>query len=460
MLATSSVVVMIINIVKLKVIAITLGPEGVGLLGMLTVLVTVGAIVFGLGLQMSGIQILGGNKEDQQARDEIKYAALIITMSMSVITSLVIFLLSPQIESEFSEYFKEGHLTVLLTCAIVVTLFANLFYMYMQSDRRVKDIAMLKVSGTLISSIITLLLIILVPNNNVIPYVILLLPLSNLLISIAIVKSDIINLQSIKVRNSKKYVKWLIASGFVLMLSSALTNTSQLLVRYLLNDEFGARELGLYQAAWSISMTYVGFVISAMSTDFFPKISECAKDKTKSTFLVNEQLDVALCVISPFLIILFVGAPYIVNILYTKEFVLVDDILRWQSIGDVFKVISYPLGFLLLANGNSVRFFIAVTIWNIVYIGFIYHFSAVMGIVVTGKAYLFSYVIYTCYLLFEVKRLHNFTLSRFSKVYTFAILFSIAVIMFLSRYSEAIMYLVTLLTVSLTIIVAIGKIKN
>ncbi|MFA0657104.1 oligosaccharide flippase family protein [Vibrio sp. 10N.222.49.C12] len=461
MLATSSVLVMIINIVKLKIIAITLGPEGVGLLGMLTLLVTVSAIVFGLGLQMSGIQLLGENKkEEKQEQYEIKFAALIVTITLSLIVSSVIFIFSNEIEISFSGHFENRYLIVLLASAIVMTLFSNLSYMYLQSDRRVKDIAKVKVLGTLSSGVVTIVIVFLVPNASIIPYIIVLLPMANLIITLLIIKEDIVNFSRVKISKSKKYVKLLVASGFVLMLSSALTNSSQFFVRYLLTTEFSATKLGLYQAAWSISMTYVGFVISAMSTDFFPKITECANEKDKSNFLVNEQIDVALCIIAPFLIILFVGAPYIVNVLYTKEFILTDKILQWQSIGDVFKVISYPLGFLLLANRNSIRFFSAVLIWNILYIGFIYIYSNSMGIVVTGKAYLFAYVIYTIYMFLEVRRLHGFNLSQFSKKYATFILGSLLVIAIVSNYSEVVMYAVSLVILSSAIYFAIMKIKS
>ena len=58
--------------------------------------------------------------------------------------------------------------------------------------------------------------------------------------------------------------------------------------------KLGATSLGEFQAAWAISMTYVGYVVTAMATDYFPRLAATVHDREAANRLINEQLEVAL----------------------------------------------------------------------------------------------------------------------------------------------------------------------
>ena len=48
------------------------------------------------------------------------------------------------------------------------------------------------------------------------------------------------------------------------------------------------------QAAWAISMIYVGFVLNAMAMDYFPRLTTALSDHERARKLVNEQGEMAL----------------------------------------------------------------------------------------------------------------------------------------------------------------------
>ncbi len=97
--------------------------------------------------------------------------------------------------------------------------------------------------------------------------------------------------------------------GAAFMVSGLVSVLGFLLARTLLQRELGIEALGHFQAAWSIGMTYLGFILGAMGTDYFPRLTASIHEKTTATRLVNEQTEVALLLIAPILIALLGCAP-------------------------------------------------------------------------------------------------------------------------------------------------------
>jgi PST family polysaccharide transporter len=138
--------------------------------------------------------------------------------------------------------------------------------------------------------------------------------------------------------------------------SLILALTSGLAVRGLVHERLGAAELGYFQAAWAIASMYLGIVLNAMATDYFPRLSEAADDDGKLTRLVNEQAEVLVLVGGPIIVGMIGAAPLIIMLLYGADFETATGLLEIQLLADVIKLLSWPLGFLLIAKAASGRY--------------------------------------------------------------------------------------------------------
>jgi PST family polysaccharide transporter len=81
-------------------------------------------------------------------------------------------------------------------------------------------------------------------------------------------------------------------------------------------------------------------------------------------------------------------------LLYAASFTPAIEILRWQVLGDVLKVVSWPLGYLILAAGDGKAFFLTETASWLVLTGLITGLAPMMGLPITGIAYLAMYAFY------------------------------------------------------------------
>src|SRR5262249_4281552 len=157
--------------------------------------------------------------------------------------------------------------------------------------------------------------------------------------------------------------------GFAFMSSAMLTMGVAYATRVLLLRNEGFEATGLYQAAWTLGGLYVGFVLQAMGADFYPRLTASANDNPVCNRLVNEQTRIGLLIAGPGLLATLTFAPIVISLFYSAKFVGAVGILRWICLGTTLQVISWPMGYIILAKGKRNLFFWSEVAWAIVSLG-------------------------------------------------------------------------------------------
>jgi PST family polysaccharide transporter len=212
---------------------------------------------------------------------------------------------------------------------------------------------------------------------------------------------------------------------------------AQLWIRIDVARVLGAQSLGQYQAAWTISMQYVSFVLMAMGTDYYPRLTGVIHDHKAARNLVNEQTEIATLLSAPVFIAMMAVAPGVIHLLYAASFTPAIEILRWQVLGDVLKVATWPLGYLILAAGDGKTFFLSETAAWLAIAGLITGLVPIMGLQITGIAYLLNYVLYLPLMYWLARRRIGFHWSRsvlILSIVTFAICIGVDIITSLTRW--------------------------
>ncbi len=183
----------------------------------------------------------------------------------------------------------------------------------------------------------------------------------------------------------------LIRVGAAFMAAALVATLGQLAVRTLVQRDLGAVDLGYFQSAWLISMTYIGFVLGAMSTDYYPRLTAVIHDHNVANRLVNEQTEVALLLAGPVLLAMLAFVPWVVGLLYSNEFMPAVSVLRWQILGDVLKIASWPLGYIILAAGDGRTFMLSESAAMAIFVGSTWILLPWLGIQATGVSFLIMY---------------------------------------------------------------------
>ena len=194
--------------------------------------------------------------------------------------------------------------------------------------------------------------------------------------------------------------------------STGLMSTGALfLLRVFVTREYGIDGVGQFQAATAISMVYVGFILQAMGTDFYPRLTAVADDNRRCNRLVNEQAEISILLALPGVLATLAIAPWVIQLFYSSKFQIAGEILCWQVAGNFLRVLSWPMGFIILAKGRAAVFFWTDLIAYSVYVTLGCFGLKVFGLVGTGMAFLGLYVFHLCMILLVVRRVAGFAWS-------------------------------------------------
>ena len=221
--------------------------------------------------------------------------------------------------------------------------------------------------------------------------------------------------------------------GFMISLSSLLAIGASYILRIFINKTGGIDQVGLYDAGFMIINTYVGLVFTAMSTDYFPRLSSVSESNELCRKIIIQQAEIAILILAPILVVFLIFIKQIVILLYSSQFIDVNEMIYWAALGMFFKATTWAIGYILLAKSESKIFFFSELVANIYtlllnVLGYYYY-----GLEGLGISFLVSYIISLIQVFLIANIRYKFTFnSSFIKV--FLIQFSIAILSFIVIY--------------------------
>ena len=108
-------------------------------------------------------------------------------------------------------------------------------------------------------------------------------------------------------------------------------------------------------------------------------------------------------------------APLVIALFYSSRFGAAVGVLRWICLGTILQVISWPLGFIIVAKGKRAMFFCTELAWTLVSLGLAWTCVRSFGLNGAGIAFFGSYVFYGFLLYLVVNRLSSFRWSTANK---------------------------------------------
>src|SRR5690606_18879305 len=182
--------------------------------------------------------------------------------------------------------------------------------------------------------------------------------------------------------------------------------------RMLVLRQVGLEAAGLHHAAWTLGGLYIGFILQAMGADFYPRLVAAVKDAAEANRLVNEQAQVSLLLAGPGVIATLTFAPLVLALFYSAEFAGAVDVLRWICLGIALRVISWPMGFIIIAKSRQIVFFVSELAWTLVNVGLTWICLQAWGLAGAGIAFFASYVFHALMIYPIVRRMSGFRGSR------------------------------------------------
>jgi O-antigen/teichoic acid export membrane protein len=407
------IVTILTRVLRNKIIAVLLGPMGVGIVGLYQSTLEMLRSATGFGLNFSAVRDIaeaaGGNDPQRISRTILILRRWVwFTGLLGMVCTLVF--CKPLSRYAFGDESYAWGVAILSMTLLMDELSGGQLAL-LQGLRQISTMARANVLGVVAGFCITVPLYWMMGLSGIVPALLLSAAVS---LFLSWYYSRRVHVQPIvlSLRETFHGGLGMVRLGFFMVIAGFATTAAMYIVRAFVSSKSGIEGVGQFQAAWNLSSIYLAAVLQAMGTDYFPRLSAVNNDNARVSQLANEQTEVALLVAGPLIVGMLAFMSLVVYLLYSAKFTETVSILHWQLAGTFFKVLSWPIAFIILAKGRGGIYVFMELCGNVIYLGLIYCGWKKFGLEVTGLAFLFSYIAYLALVFVIGRRLSGFMWTR------------------------------------------------
>ena len=361
LLGGSQVIQMGVMFIRVKIVAVLLGPTGMGINSLILSALMVMQQISSVGIFHSGVRemsIVSTQSNGSTVLAKFRNIFLRLTLICGTIGMIVMALLSP-----FFSFFLFGDYsyTWWLAFAAIALLFMNLQSGYntiMQATRKLGLMAKATIVGAILGLIVVILLFFFLRQNGIVPAIV--FGYAIFFFSSRYFESKI-PFEKVERFDKEEFVshsKPILKLGIVLMASNIVASLFSLFLNSFISHIGSVDDVGYYQSATSI-ITQGMFITNIMLvSDFYPRLSAVCQDNKQMKTVIRQQTDVLIYIIAPISVLIIVFAPVIVWLLLSPKFVMVAGLLQIMAIGLIAKVVWTTMSYIILAKGDKKTYFL------------------------------------------------------------------------------------------------------
>lgn len=418
----------LIQIIKSKFIAVLLGPAGVGIMGLYQSGLQLIQQLSSMGLSQSAVRDVSeanGSNDMQRIAKTVTVVRKLVWVT-GIFGLVLVACLSPLLsKASFGNYDYTIPFIILSITLLLDQLSAGQ-KVILQGMRRLKDLAKCSAFGVTFGLITSVPLYYWLGIDGIVPTLIL-NSLCSMLLSWFYSRKIKVEKVQVTPKQTLEQGKLMLVMGISMSLSGILSTIVAYAIRGYIQANGGVEQVGLYQAGFVIMTTYVGMVMNAIATDYYPRLAAINKDNQKCREAVSQQGEIGVMILAPMLTICLVFMPFVLKILYSDKFLAANEYISWACLGMMLRLASWVISYLFVAKAESKLFVINELSSNLYYLVFSLIGYKTLGLTGLGIAFALEYIVYfiQCYLI--TRKRYNFSFSKsFIKSYGIQLLLIIA----------------------------------
>jgi enterobacterial common antigen flippase len=389
----SSLINVGLGALRTKAIAVMLGPAGIGLLGAFGMILDLARNVSQLGMSGSGVRQIAESASSGDQR-RLAVTALVLrraTLLCALFGALVLAAASDAVSKLTFGTDQHSTSIMVLSVALFFAVLAGGQGALLQGARKVAEQAKVNVYGALVGTIAAVAIVYVLGERGIVASLI-----AAAVASVALswwysrqVKTVDVVFQP---GETSREAALLLKLGLAFLVSGLLMTGAAYAVRTFVLRTLGLDAAGMYQAAWTLGGLYVGFVLQALGADFYPRLVGVANDHRACNDTVNEQAYASLLMAAPGIVATITFAPLVVHAFYSAAFADAVELLRWICLGMALRVITWPVGYIIVAKNRQWIFFSVESAWAAFNVAATWWCLQRFGLEGTGIAFMLSYV--------------------------------------------------------------------
>jgi PST family polysaccharide transporter len=386
------------GLVVIKLVAWFAGPAGVGKLGQFMSLMSLLAVLAGGGISAGIVKYVAEYRNDARRLSRLLAAALWYALCASCVMGCTALIFSRQLAVWLLDDPRYENLIRILAVAQLGIALINYILSVINGFMDVRRLALIQVVGSLLSVAMVIGL-----SRWLHLYGALLALVIGQVLTLAVGlpawwRSPYFQRNMLRMRFDREMTARLAAFSLMTLTSALLPPLVNIIVRNHLATQYGWEQVGYWQAVSKVSDAYLLFLTTAINIYYLPKLASTHERQSLVTELRNAYRYLIPVVIA-LAALVYLLRDVVTQLLFNANFSSANSLYGPQLVGDVLKVASFVLSYLMLAKAMTRLFVVSECVFAVSYLALVYVFTAYFGLI--GAMYAFA-VNYLLYLLFNI----------------------------------------------------------
>jgi PST family polysaccharide transporter len=390
-------------LVAIKLVAWFAGPEGVGKLGQFMSLMSLLAVLAGGGISAAIVKYVAEYRDDPPRLSRLLSAALWYAFCASCLVGGMAPLFARPIALWLLDDAQYAGLIRVLAVAQLGVALLNYILAVVNGFMDVRRLAFIQVSGSLIGIVMMVWLARWLHLYGAL-LALVLGQLLWLLVGLpAWWRSSHFRRRMLRLRYDREMTLRLATFSVMTLTSALLPPLVNIAVRDHLALRFGWDQVGYWQAVSKVSDAYLLFFTTAINIYYLPKLAS-----THGREALLAELRTACRVVLPAVVVLaamvYALREWVTRLLFTPDFAAANVLYGPQLVGDVIKIASFILSYLMLAKAMTKLFVVSECVFAASYVVLVWVLAARFGLVGAMYAFAGNYLLYLVFNLLVARR--------------------------------------------------------
>lgn len=412
------VVTILCSIIRTKLVAVWIGPLGVGLFALFNQALETLSTATNLGMRQSSVRDISQAGEQGLAGHVTRMVSVVRRWSvwLALGGSVITMALAPMLSRV--TFGDAGHVWgfVALSAAVLLMAVTNGEYAILQGTGKLRRLASVTVWGTLTGLAVSVPLFYWLRERSIVPSIVA-YALACATFAFIFRNRDYRQV-SISRRETFETGKSFIKLGIYMTAGAFVTMLANYVFAAWLNQEAGTEMVGLYQAGNTLVNKYTALILAALGMEYYPRLARMADDARRLRQNVSQEIAVALTAVTPIAALFIVLRLPIISLLYSGEFHAVAGMVSWGAIGSVLRTLSWCIAFVILARGAGRIYLITESLSAVAYLALHIAGYRLWGLTGLGIAFMAWYAFYTVVVAVVMVRVFRIGLSGSIARYT------------------------------------------
>lgn len=333
------------KIIRVKVFAILLGPEGTGILSQLSSFQSLiqRSAELGVGGAVTKYTAEFFGKKDLNSITRLYRTATLLFISTGAIIILFVFVFAEPISSYLLGSITYKWFIVISGVTVALQVQTQIAVRTLQGLLKIKETVKLSLSTSLFSVAVSIPLVYLFDLNGAVFSLALVALIGYSLAKYYLLK-NVKSISAIELgwgRGDTTYLKNIVKFGGANMFVILSSATVLLIIRSDIINRFGAESNGYFQVAVGVSTQYLSIISTSIWQYGMPKISMMLGKKKVIQQLQNDALRLTLLILTPIIMLLLTASSFWIPLLYSPAFMAAQSLLMWQFLGELVRAIKW-----------------------------------------------------------------------------------------------------------------------